>query len=312
MPGLNNVSCGDGYTDAATVSDVWNSKGGWFSVSTQSVYVQLQYGDLGSSYWVTEQLLGAGAFASVDDTCVGVRFRNATAGQTASVTAYLAQGNEPPLSIIAAGNVTVTGSPGTLLKTSYLVSGTSYTTGSATNQIRATLVGGGGGGANGGGAGQAGSGGGAGCTYYIGQVTVSPSTAYAYAIGAAGAQGNPPTNGGDTTLTIGVTTYTATGGAGGANGAGYTLGGAGGLAIGTPLAVAGEQGGASVTFNAGAYMIGGKGGSTAYGGGGPGAMGTTPQSPGAATGKGAGGGGGTSTNAGTAGRPGLIIIEEFS
>ena len=314
MPGLNNVTCGDNYTDAASVINVWNSKGGWFSISTESAYVELQYGDLGSPYFVAEQLLGAGAFAAFDKDCSGIRFRNATAGQNSVVTAYIAQGDEPPLSILSSGNVTVTGSPGTLQRITYITGATPFTTTAATNQLRVILVGAGGGGSNGGGAGKAGSGGGAGGYTDTGLIAATPSTLYAHAIGVGGVHGGPPVDGTDTTLTVGGTTYLATGGSGGASGSAFTLGGVGGSGSSpTGVVVAGEEGGASITFNTGAYIIGGKGGNSAYGGGGPGAMAAGGNNAAdLATGYGAGGGGGAGSGNGSSGTDGLIIIEEYA
>ena len=294
---LNNVTCGDDYTDAATISDVWNTGGGWFVVSNASVFCELQYGVRGEWYWTLEQILGEGASGSVGNDCTGIRFRNAVSGQNAVVSGAIANGDEPSLGIINIGTINVTTSPsGSLLRTTVLTSGTTFTTGATTNQGRLILVGGGGGGANGGGAGNAGSGGGAGGYVDTGLIALTPSTAYTYAIGAAGVHGNAPTNGGDTQFVRGLGLphqAIASGGKAGANGSGYTLGGAGGGATGGLAAVAvdGQQGGASETFNAGAYLIGGTGGSTSYGGG---------------------GGVGSAGGNGTDGSPGLIIIEEYS
>lgn len=94
---LNNVTCGDDYTDAATISDVWNSNGGWYSINANSVYAQLQYGTLGEPFWTQEQLLAVGSSGGLGSDCIGIRFRNAVAGQNATVGGAIAQGDEPPL-----------------------------------------------------------------------------------------------------------------------------------------------------------------------------------------------------------------------
>jgi hypothetical protein len=114
VPGINQATCGDGYTAAATISDVWNPGGGWFSVSTHAVLVSMQYpiqvgSGYGQSEWTDEQLLGDGAFGLLPPGATGIRFRNAVAGQNAVVTAAIAQGNEPALAISATGTLTVVG-----------------------------------------------------------------------------------------------------------------------------------------------------------------------------------------------------------
>lgn len=97
-----------------------------------------------------------------------------------------------------------------------LTSGTSYTTPSNCTAIYLEMWGAGGGGAYGN---SYGSGGGSGA-YLSKYATVTGNTAYTYAIGSGGsgkATGSygSGSNGGNTTFTIGATTYTAGGGSGG-------------------------------------------------------------------------------------------------
>lgn len=180
-----------------------------------------------------------------------------------------------------------------------LGAGTTYTT-PAGITIRTVfkfiLVGGGGGGggsntANGCGCG--GGGGGVGILFITG---LTPSTAYAISIGARGIQGTTaPTaggDGGDTTLTIGATTYTAFGGKGGAGAINTRAGGLGGSTANCTLSLPGQNGmgtgSASVTNTNSSggstglgYGLGGQGSvafigidgyfATGYGGGGAGA-----------------------------------------
>lgn len=94
---LNSVTCGDGYTDAATISDAWTTNGGWYGITTNSVYMQLQYGVLGTPFWTEEQFQGVGSAGTLGDDCTGIRFRNAIAGQNATVSGTIALGDEPPL-----------------------------------------------------------------------------------------------------------------------------------------------------------------------------------------------------------------------
>ena len=98
MPDISNVNCSDGYTAAASVRDVWNSRGGWFTVDgAGSAYVQQQYGKLGASYWTDEVIAAVGTVGTLAANCTGVQFRNAVAGTVAVVSVGIAQGNEPVL-----------------------------------------------------------------------------------------------------------------------------------------------------------------------------------------------------------------------
>lgn len=138
-----------------------------------------------------------------------------------------------------------------------LTSGTSYTTPSNCTAIYLEMWGAGGSGAAYGGA----AGGGGGGAYLAKYATVTGSTAYTYAI-AAGAQGASVTGGpnnagtaaGNTTFTIGATTYTAGGGGGGGISAGtnaVAAGGAGGTATNGDINLTGcpGTGGTNTTSN---------------------------------------------------------------
>ena len=117
MPTINQVVVGDTYTDAASIRDVWNPNGGgWFSVTNHPVFVSLQYpinkdprSGFGQSEWTDDQLLGSGAFGLLPPGATGIRFKNAVAGSAATVTATIAQGNEPSLAISALGSIAVSG-----------------------------------------------------------------------------------------------------------------------------------------------------------------------------------------------------------
>ena len=154
--------------------------------------------------------------------------------------------------------------------------------------FKITLVGGGGGsgGANPNGIGGAGAGGT--CVAYV--TGLSPSTGYSYSIGAGGNSGGG--SGGNTSITIGATTYTANGGVGSG---GSAAPGAGGTCTNGTYNIQGQSGqngngsGAAPNY---AY-----GGSTFFGGGGSYTYGPT--------GYGSGAGGGS----GVAGQPGMILIE---
>jgi hypothetical protein len=111
MPVLNQAAVPNTYDSRhAILANVWGSKGGWLSVSTNPVFVQLQFSKQHSSQqgeedWTQEILLGTGAFATIPPECIGVQFRNASSGNIAFITVQIAQGDEPPLAISALGNV---------------------------------------------------------------------------------------------------------------------------------------------------------------------------------------------------------------
>jgi hypothetical protein len=235
-------------------------------------------------------------------------------------------------------NLPVTASSGRLLRApQILTTGTSYTTPAGCNTIYVEAVGagGGGGGVDGGNnsANAEGSGGGGAGGYSAKYFSVSPSTAYAYAIGAAGAGGlataGNGSNGGNTTFTVGATTITASGGSGaigvlGASSADGQVktgaGGSGGSATNGDLNITGTggsagSGGANQAATPAAISAsGGAGGSSFFGGGGVGGQNDASGSNGVF-----GGGGGGSANlndetghAGGNGGDGFIRIWEYS
>lgn len=223
------------------------------------------------------------------------------------------------------GSVKSSAGPGRYLRTNRLTSGTSYTTGADCSKIKIIVIGGGGGGggcssvaAAAAAAGGGGSGAKAEKTF-----DVSPSTAYAYTIGAAGAanSGAAGGNGGSSTFTVGATTVTAPGGTGGPLATAAT----------TLTSRAGGDGGALATNgdhnkggNPGEYGVvlivatpivaSGNGGSGQYGDGGLGLVAVGAGNAG--TGNGAGGGGSATgasvARAGGAGSGGIIVVEEYA
>lgn len=129
-----------------------------------------------------------------------------------------------------------------------LTSGTSYTTPAGCSAILVQIVGGGGGCGYGTGVGGAGGTGGYAEKYF----SVSPSTAYTYAIGAGGVGENGPSTasgaaGGSTTITVSAVTVTAGGGGGGgtksSSSAGVASGGTGGTCTNGDLNTTGNTGG---------------------------------------------------------------------
>lgn len=191
-------------------------------------------------------------------------------------------------------NLSVSASGRLLRAPQTLTTGTSYTTPSGCNAIYVELVGGGAGGASALST-RSGAGGGGGA-YAAKYFTVSPSTAYVYAIGAGGGAGF---NGGNTTFTVGGTTVTAGGG---------VSGGVGGTATNGDINVSGGVAGPSSNTSG---SNGGAGGGSFFGSGGPG--GTPSNNPPTVNVYGAGGGG-PAYNASNiaAGFQGVIRIWEFA
>lgn len=209
----------------------------------------------------------------------------------------------------------------------YLMAGTSFTTNSKTNTTIITVQAGGGGG---GGAyttsniysvGVSGSSGG----YAEKTFTVTPSTAYTYAIGAAGTGGVGAADGGaggNTTFTVDGVTVTTYGGLGGTyvvagSGAAYRLGtSAGAVSVNGDINSAGSP--TTYAIRGPTVDIVPPAASSMFGGGANGAIVVAASSGNgiAATGYGSGGSGAyifgqTTTKTGGAGSAGLIIVEEY-
>ncbi|MEK6744288.1 MAG: glycine-rich domain-containing protein [Nitrospirota bacterium] len=213
---------------------------------------------------------------------------------------------------------------GRWLRTVVLTAGSSHVTGPQATSIFVRMVGGGGGG---GGCSYAASnfafgGGGASGAYAEKTFTVTPNTAYTYAIGGAGAAGANTAGtggtGGDSTFAVGGVTVTAKGGLGGVGMAtGATLifarGGAGVIATLGDVNGRGMAGRPGIRHS-GLLGCSGNGGSNPLGGGG--GNGSNAHAVGAAgLGYGAGGGGGAAMTAavlGGAGTAGCIIVDEFA
>lgn len=215
---------------------------------------------------------------------------------------------------------------GRFIKETVYTSGSgNHTTDVKASKIKIRLLGGGGGGGGGSTAAAQGAsgGGGAAGAYAEKYFDVSPSTAYAYVVGAAGAAGaNTGGNGGaggDTTFIVGGVTVTAKGGGGGIGMTTGTsdIGAAGGAGV---VSTNGDINGSGQPGEMGWRRSGtlgysGGGGSTHIGGGGVGRTASGVGSVG--IGPGAGGGGGLVQNnsaavLGGAGITGIVIVEEYT
>lgn len=111
MPSLAKVNCADDYSNAATIEGVSASNGGWFNVSGNDAFVELEYGPPGQRQWKTEELVPvgtAGGNGVIAPGTTGIRFRNAVAGSVAVVSAGIATHDEPPLTLQASGQAAST------------------------------------------------------------------------------------------------------------------------------------------------------------------------------------------------------------
>jgi hypothetical protein len=116
---------GTAYADAATIQDVFNPNGGSFLIVGGSVVYSLQYGRLGESFWTQDvQSVPGGGVIPKDAT--GVKFKNLSAALPATVSAVIAQGDEPSLALTFAGAVTGTFITGRVSSAGAIVGGTGF------------------------------------------------------------------------------------------------------------------------------------------------------------------------------------------
>jgi hypothetical protein len=225
----------------------------------------------------------------------------------------------------AAGGKKSTGQVGRWLKTTVLTSGTTFTTTPSTTTLYLRMVGGGGAGAGCTSVAAAASAGGGGSAggYAEKTFTVTPNTAYTYAIGAAGAgaSGGAGGNGGVTTFAVGATTVTAQAGQGAPVATAVTT-----LSIyrgGTAATVStngdvnngGEPGGAGVIVVVATPLgVSGDGGSGPLGAGGSSIAAVGNGNAGLGFGAGGGGAmtGASVVRTGGNGTAGAIIVDEFA
>lgn len=108
MQTLDQIVVGDDFNlqpnapGAATLQGVIDSAGGYFNVTGAAVYVRLQFGRAGQGVWTKETRVPIGGGILAKGTS-GIAFRNAVAGQAATVDAALAERSEPAVQIAATG-----------------------------------------------------------------------------------------------------------------------------------------------------------------------------------------------------------------
>ncbi len=109
MQTLDAVSTSNDYGNVATISDVYNSSGGFALVSGADAYMELQYGQLGTLEWTREVHVGANSPIALQAGTIGVRFRSYKTGTPATVSGALAGEGEPPIVLTSPGTVSISG-----------------------------------------------------------------------------------------------------------------------------------------------------------------------------------------------------------
>lgn len=102
---LSQVACGDDYAVPATIAFVYESNGGYATVRDQAALCEIAWsvgGDQGSEQWTQEFRTEPGNLA-LTPGIIGIRFRNAVAGQVATISAVLSSRDEPSVYLTAAG-----------------------------------------------------------------------------------------------------------------------------------------------------------------------------------------------------------------
>lgn len=225
----------------------------------------------------------------------------------------------------ASGAQKRSGQVGRYLRTTALTSGTSYTTGNDCNKIfvRVQAGGGAGGGCTSVASAASAGGGGAAGGYAEKTFAVTPNTAYAYTIGAAGTgvSGAGGNAGGNSTFVVSGVTVTAFGGPGApvatamASLTSYKGGTSPSLSTNGDVNDSGAPGHPGVTLIVATPIVAsGAGGSSIFGGGGVGLAGVGTGTAGTGFGSGGAGGGtgASAARAGGNGTGGIILVDEFA
>lgn len=112
MQVLDEVTVLDAYSDAATIQDVFQGSGGYFTVQGADVFIQLQYGMQGQQAWTDEIHIGPNNGSILPGT-TGIRFRNYRAGLQATVSAAISERSEPTIAISSGGqsSLSISGLP---------------------------------------------------------------------------------------------------------------------------------------------------------------------------------------------------------
>lgn len=110
---INNVTVADQYPNGpgaglAIIAWVWDSNGGYATISSNDVFLQLAQGDQGAEEWGDEIHVPAGGLQLLPGT-IGIRFRNFTPGSPAIVSGAIFSKSEPTVIIGSTGQAKTAG-----------------------------------------------------------------------------------------------------------------------------------------------------------------------------------------------------------
>lgn len=94
---INNVAAADGYTTACTLGPDFQAKVAVITVANNPALLQFAVGRLGSWHWTDEREFFSIPQSFKVGNIIGVRFRNAVAGQVARILATLSGGDDDPV-----------------------------------------------------------------------------------------------------------------------------------------------------------------------------------------------------------------------
>ena len=103
---IDSKTTSDAYTDSCTISGVYGSSGGYFSVNGADVYMELLYGEQGTQQETREFHVAQGPGSLLSNTS-GVRFRSYKTGVPATVSAGIFYPSEPAITLNGSGVLTV-------------------------------------------------------------------------------------------------------------------------------------------------------------------------------------------------------------
>jgi hypothetical protein len=127
---IDSVSCNDAYKDAASITDIYGCQGGYFAVSGNDAFIQVQYGALGGGTQWSDEFHAPVGNGQLTAGTIGVRFRNYVAGSTAVVSAGLFYPKQPWFALSSGGNATPSSSAmvtGRVTSAGAVAVGTGYT-----------------------------------------------------------------------------------------------------------------------------------------------------------------------------------------
>lgn len=111
MDTIDSKNTSADYTDAVTIQNVWDSNGGFAIVTGADVFLELQYGQYGTSDWTREVHIPQNSPIVLDKGTVGVRFRDYKSGVHATISGALASASEPPIVLTNPGTIKVSSTP---------------------------------------------------------------------------------------------------------------------------------------------------------------------------------------------------------